>query len=225
MHLGSDDRVLVAGSCFVEAGYKESEALSALHRFGNKLSVELSELGINQKNVLRWHNEEKIDYEDRTGRISHYASVSDLSNLSGSGFLSDGFFGRILIKDGMGPWEVYQETRRWTNIEPVAPQGLVAEGIHGQIPRLDQLIAFSMRLDNTTKSNVTPTTFGEFQDRMKAICQKVQCTNATAPFAIPTGVGRRDGESSSIMMGSCKEKTTYVTKREAREPLHHHSCI
>lgn len=213
LHLGSDQREAAIDGCFAEAGHAASEAHSALHRFERRLSESLSLVGVDQKQIIRWHNREKVDYPDRVGKITHYTDVVDAPKESKNGSTASPFFGTVLLKDGMTPWDVYRETLRWTS-NPSTPRGIVAKTIHGKIPRLDQLVAFAMGLGLTTERNGLPTTPDDFQRHFELVCVRFECNSTMEPFGKATGLRPTIRQATS--MESCTDRTFTATLRRSR---------
>ena len=214
LHLGSDQREAAIDGCFAEAGHAASEAHSSLHRFERSLSESLSMVGVDLKQIIRWHNREKVDYPDRVGKITHYTDVGDAPKESKNGPAPSPFFGTVLLKDDMTPWEVYRETLRWTSNLPT-PRGLVAKTIHGQIPRFDQLVAFAMGSGLTTESDGLSTTPDDFQRSFVLACARFECTSTIEPFGKATGFQPsivREG----TLMESCTDRTFKTTLRKSR---------
>ena len=215
LHLGSDQREAAIDGCFTEAGHDASEAHSSLHRFERILSESLSMVGVDQKQIIRWHNREKVDYPDRVGKITHYTDVADAPKESKNGPAPSPFFGTVLLKNDMTPWEVYRETLRWTS-NPPTPRGIVAKTVHGQIPRFDQLIAFAMGLGLTsTESDGLSTTPDDFRRSFVLACARFECTSTMEPFGKATGFQPtiiREG----TLMESCADRTFNATLRKSR---------
>ena len=202
-HLGFDQREMAIDGCFAEAGHGTSKAYAALHRFESKLLAAISLIGIDHNNIIRWHNEEKVEYQDRTGKITHYTDADDYSAPDyESGYELTPFFGTVVVTDEMTPWEVYQGTRRWT-IKSSTPHGLVAKGIHGQVPRLDQLVAFVMGLRGTTKSEAYPANLDSFQTEFEIMCKEFQCTNTMEHFVTVANAKSRSRPDVTMLMQSC----------------------
>eukprot|EP00536_Pseudo-nitzschia_multiseries_P008370 jgi/Psemu1/197892/e_gw1.211.13.1 len=216
-HLGFDERKLAVGGCFAEAAHNSSQGYDALHQFESKLSTDISLLGIDQKSIIRWRNDEKIDYEDRTGAITRYTDVNDLIDEVDRDSEPASVFGAIHITDEMTPWEVYRETQRWKGLSP-ALLGLVAKGSGGQIPRLDQLVAFVMALEDNTESEMHTISWDTFQTEFEVMCARVQCTNTT------DHLGRANfnpsGSEDSHLTKICIERTTNITTRRSKAFLH-----
>jgi hypothetical protein len=106
LHLGSDQRETAITGCFREAGHTISESHAALRRFEGKLTTVLSTIGIDQNQIIRWHNEDNIQYPNRTGNITHYTDISDIVNNESN----SSFFGTVHLTGEMTPREVYLAT-------------------------------------------------------------------------------------------------------------------
>jgi len=217
LHLGSDQREMAVKGCFAEVGHIPSEAHAALHRFESKLFAALSLMGIDQNHIIRWHNQEKVEYPGRTGNITHYTDSDDLVNEFHRDSAPTSFFGTVILTDEMTPWEVYQATRRWM-IHSSTPQGMVAKAANGQLPRLNQLVAFTMGLRRTTKNEALPTNLDDFQREFETLCTKIQCAaNIMEPFGRAANI--RSTTDASFLMKSCVERTTNITLRKSRASL------
>ncbi|VEU34789.1 unnamed protein product [Pseudo-nitzschia multistriata] len=211
MHLGFDEREMAVGGCFSESGLDASEVHAALHRFETKLFDAISLIGADHHNIIRWQNEEKVEYRDRTGKITQFTSIDDLADKYDS--ISDltPFFGTVLITEKNTPWEVYQATLCWTT-KSSPPHGLVAKGTHGQVPQIDQLVAFTMGLRDRAK---TDTTFDGFQTDFAVACEKLRCREAAQYF------GRTANNRAQLkdlnLRESCIERTTNTTSRRSKK--------
>jgi hypothetical protein len=144
LHLGSDQRETAIIGCFREAGHTISESHAALSRFESKLTTALSTIGIDQNQIIRWHNQKKFQYPDRTGNITHYTDISDIVNNESN----SSFFGTVHLTGEMTPKEVYLATRRWTMKSPYL-HGILAKATNGQTPKLAHLAAFTIGLNST----------------------------------------------------------------------------
>ena len=144
LHLGHDERDTASKGCLKEALLEDP--MAELSQFEDKLSLITDMLGIEQGNILRWSNQEKKQYSDRTGSVTHYQAQS-LAHLPkpNSG---ERFFATLDLLAG-SPWDIYKETLALVNLKP--------EGILGEVRDLDEttwgtknvglrMVAFAMGL-------------------------------------------------------------------------------
>ena len=210
LHLGSDQREKAISGCFREAGHTISESHAALSRFERKLTTALSTIGIDQNHIIRWHNQENIQYPDRTGNITHYTDISDVVNNE----LNSYFFGTVHLTGEMTPREVYLATRRWTMKSPY-PHGIVAKAANGQIPKLAHLVAFTIGL-RRTENEFLPTTEEEFQREFDALCGRLHCADKEP---VVRATNNELMSTALNLMESCAERTTNVTTKGSRASL------
>jgi hypothetical protein len=207
LHLGSDQRERAIKGCFLEAGHTVSESHAALRRFEGKLTTALSMIGIDQNQIIRWHNQENIQYPDRTGNITHYTDISDIVNDESN----SSFFGTVHLTNEMTPMEVYLATRRWTMKSPT-PHGIVAKAINGQTPKLTHLAAFTIGL-RRTENELLPITEEEFQREFDALCERLHCADKEP---VVRATNNRPPPAALSLIESCVERTTNVTTKRSR---------
>lgn len=212
LHLGSDQRDEAIDGCFAEAGHAPFQAHSSLRNFERKLSESLAMTGIDPRQIIRWHNREKIHYPDRTGKITQYTDVDDILEDWKSGSASTAYFGTVLLRDEMTLWDVYRETRRWI-ANPSGLQGIIAKSNHGRIPRFDHVVAFSMGV--ITESASPLTTMEEFHEEFEAVCKRLECKSTMHPFEQSTG-SESKALSKATLAESCTERTIKSTQRKSR---------
>jgi len=210
LHLGSDQREVAAQGCFLEAGHTGPVSLAALNHFESKLMSALAMMGIDQNQIIRWHNQENIQYQNRTGKITHYTDIADIVDNE-----SSSIFATVKVANKMTPWEVYQATRSWVQISPT-PKGVVAQVINGQKLRLAQLVAFTMGVGRT-KSEFIPTTEDEFQRDFDALCDQLHCADKEPVIVVAADNPLR--RTTVSLMESCVERTRNLTTKRSRASL------
>lgn len=217
LHLGSDERDAVVDGCFLEAGHTTFESHSALNRFEMMLLESLVMVGIDPNHIIRWHNREKVIYPDRLGAITHYTNVSDAPKESERGLAAVPFFGTVLLKDEMTPWEVYRETSLWV-ANPITPRGVVAKTVDGQLPRFEQLIAFAMGFGLANEEKTLVFSPEEFQEDFELLCARFDCSSAIEKFGKAAGVRSAIAEAT-LVESSCTDRTIFDTQRKSRALL------
>jgi len=121
IHLGYDERTM-STPCFLEA--TNNLTSPNFDNFETKIGQMLQFAGITSDRVIRWENNEKINYPSRFGDITQcapgetcrLASVENVKN-------KFPWFGTIDVRVG-GPYEIYSRTR---DLASRSPLGLVAE--------------------------------------------------------------------------------------------------
>ncbi len=222
LHLGSDQREEAVQGCFAEVGYASSQAHSSLRNFEKKLSESLGMAGVNSERILRWYNREKVDYPERTGKITHYTDVSEIPKDSISGSASLPYFGTVLLRDEMTVWEVYEESRRWLENSSDLLQGVVAKTDHGSIPRFDHLVAFSVGFGTVSESSSPPTTTEDFQNAFEAVCARLECnitSNNTSSYGKSTRIESKMLLQEETLAKSCADRTITSMHRKSRAPI------
>ena len=157
LHLGHDERDTASKGCLKEALLEDP--MTELSQFEEKLALITDMLGIEQGNILRWSNQEKKQYSDRTGNITHY-QAQPLAQLPkpNSG---ERFFATLDLLTG-SPWDIYKKTIALVNLKP--------EGILGEIRDLDEttwdtknvglrMVAFAMGLQQDPDPDINRDAF------------------------------------------------------------------
>jgi hypothetical protein len=135
IHLGGDDRE-ESMACFAEAGKEPNFDL-----FEKKLSHLLSFDGISSDRIMRWGNQEQIEYPGRLGSITQcrYGDCRADTTVSS-------WFATVDLRQG-GPWDIYNSARELALRRPT--------GIFAEMGRMDtksfekhqtskRLLAFAM---------------------------------------------------------------------------------
>lgn len=158
IHLGYDDREAASNGCLKEALLQDP--MDELAQFEEKLGLVMEMLGIEQKNILRWSNQENTHYSDRTGHITHYQAYPFGQHPKPS--KGERFFVTMDLLTKDSPWDIYKETLALVKLEP--------EGIFGEVRNLDEftwkrknvglrLVAFAMGLQEDAPPSLAEDAF------------------------------------------------------------------
>ncbi|KAG7351900.1 glycosyl hydrolase family 20 protein [Nitzschia inconspicua] len=168
IHLGSDERELVANSCFMEAGYGTKSAHDALANFEEKMSQAFAAIGVDEDYIVRWNNQENVRYPNRTGSITQYLSSDDVDNLK----TFSRYLGTTLAYRESSSWEIFSATRRWMEKDTI-PWGMLLKNVDdGFFPSFSQMVAFHLAMSG----NITSDDKSSFLQQQESWCKALNCS-------------------------------------------------
>ena len=142
-HLGSDERA-VGAKCFQED--KRYSTLPFADFESNLTIIAEESIGMSRQHLIRWENQEKKRYPDRTGDITHYRSTRPFTipeiRKEEPFFLTIDLLASVSTPETSGPslfYEIYSNTR--------ALAGLYPEAIFAEVRLLDEESWSEYRID------------------------------------------------------------------------------
>ncbi len=159
MHIGSDERVSGA-ECFEEALDETPDFAS----FEQKLKYLLEFDGITNSQIVRWSNEENIEYPDRLGTITQCREGDCRTGNTGS------WIATFDLQKG-GPYEIYNSARELVLRNPMAIVAEVGnilrdESEHYNIPK--RMLAYAMGI-----SDIKEWSQGMFEETFIPLCTEL----------------------------------------------------
>jgi hypothetical protein len=221
LHLGWDERH-ASEACLEEAASGIMTTTTNNHttkyakhwdRLERKLSAALEFQGVDLEKVLRWDNQERVYYPNRTGRITQYTSRAAAAAVAAGTVLV--FFGTIRLQDFSSPWEIYQETREWVQL---APKGLLAQVRPGHPELCFQLVAFAMGMSPSSSSlpvkdhHDLEEEQSVFWRNHRELCTTLGCKHKRELL----GPAPPLTKESDLLAQGCRDRTVNVTLRKAR---------
>ena len=231
IHLGSDERTSHT-ACFQEDGRYDEPPFASFEQNLTKLLREY--LGMTTQHILRWENDEKVRYPDRTGDITQYRSTIPFTLPKVRP--GEPFFVTLELlappktkshddkDDSTVFYEIYKHTRQLMALQPL--------GILAEIRDLDEvtqsthhlglrLISFSLGT-RVEQDDYSPT---QFQDHLVKECRRAKfdgCEQiATAAgilnMTIPEEKMEYHVESNSFRKEVCDAFTVVKVTRQAKE--------
>lgn len=200
IHLGSDERKS-ANACFVEAfGGKPDFAL-----FENKLSHLLEFDGITKNKIIRWFNEEGIDYPGRLGTTSQ-CREGDCRNENTGDWIA------TVDIQKEGPYGIYNSARELALRKPSA---IVAEIGKMDLVSMDRdhipkrMLAFAMGI-----SDMKEWSRGMFEETFIILCNDMFGNNTgCSEFAMTNdGIGESASSPERKREMFCNERTRNITR-------------
>jgi hypothetical protein len=173
LHLGRDER-RDSMRCWNESG--KQEANNYYDVFEERLSYLLKMKGLyDPKHILRWENQEQVQYAKRTGDVTHYHhSIPSYKTVisKNNNHNTRTFFGTVSLTAEKDPWMIYQETRQWAAAQPTGLLAKVEEPLHPQSNHdlAQRLLAFAIgSADDLPAMERT-----EFETWLATSCRKAQ---------------------------------------------------
>ena len=165
IHLGSDERQLGL-MCSQRRLSGVGFELSDYGRFEKKLSKLLEMEGIALDGIVRWNNNENVEYSDRTGPITQfYDNVTSVPSRE-----QDKKIFTVVNLSNRGPWTIFKTTRAHARLSPTA---IMAELKHldeirwAKTGTTQRLLAFAMGLANSWTNDMDRE---EFETKFTELC-------------------------------------------------------
>ena len=209
IHLGSDERV-GASECFAEVSEEQPDFPS----FEKKLEHLLKFDGITKSQIVRWSNDETIEYKDRLGSITQ-CRVGDCRTDS-----TDKWIATVDIQVG-GAYKIYNLARELALRKPMAIVAEIGEVTSStvevyHIPK--RMLAFAMGI-----SDMKEWSQGMFEDTFTLLCREIfgpaaGCFEfAKSDDAIPEAALRLERNKQTICHERTRNETRYVYRPEFQE--------
>lgn len=216
IHLGHDNRQGASYGCLKEAGTSGSDPMAALSEFEVKLSLLASMLEIEQGNILRWNNDEKKHYPDRTGHITHYQAPPPGQMPKPKP--DEDFFVTVDLMNG-SPWQIFEQTRALVSLKP--------KGILGEIRDISddawinrfvglRLLAFALGLQQENVESLNET---EFMKLLRNTCEDVKFSGCSKPYTPMSAFVEVD--QSRYKDDLCSKFTVSILCRALRKEIAH----
>jgi hypothetical protein len=206
LHLGREER-RDSMRCWNKSGKQEAN----YDVFEDRLSYLLKMKGLyDPKHILRWENQEQVQYAKRTGNVTHYHHSIPLHETAASNKNNTRtFFGTVSLTAEKDPWMIYQETRQWAAAQPTGLLAKVEEPLHPQSNHdlAQRLLAFAIGSAELPAMERT-----EFKTWLATTCHKAQqCQPAGKKYFYPKV------DPKSIRKKLCSTMTKTVSVRVLRE--------
>ena len=215
IHLGHDDREAASKGCLKEALIEDP--MAELSLFEEKLALVTEMLGIEQKNIVRYSNQENNLYSDRTGKITHYQAQPEgqLPNPNSG----ERFFATVNLLTAGSPWDIYKETLALVNLKP--------EGIFGEIRDLDEatwktknvgvrLVALSMGLQQDAELAIDKDAFTQ---ALVEACEASKIDGCVNPDGAGIAISPLEVDQPRYQDKMCSEFTYNTIGRAPRKHI------
>lgn len=209
IHLGSDERV-AAAECFAEVTDEQPNFSS----FEKKMAHLLEFDGITKSQIVRWSNEENIEYHDRLGSITQ-CRVGDCRTDDTSKWIAT-----LDIQQG-GAYKIYNLARELALRKPMAIIAEIGEVTNTavsayHIPK--RMLAFAMGI-----SDMKEWSQGMFEDTYTRFCRELfgpaaGCLEfAKVDLAIPEAASRLEANRQALCTQRTRNATLYIYRPEFQE--------
>lgn len=211
IHLGSDERVNGA-QCFIEA----FDEIPDFASFEKKLGFLLEFDGITSSQIVRWSNDENIEYSDRLGSITQCREGDCRTESTGHWIAT-----LDLLKGG--PYEIYNSARELALRKPMAIVAEIGEMLQddfGQSHILMRMLAYAMGI-----SDMKEWSQGMFEERFIALCTdifglKAGCSDfSQSNEGIPNVTFRAEDNKQRLCLQRTRNVTRYIYRPEFQENI------
>ena len=211
IHLGSDERV-GASECFSEVTEKQPDFASFEKKLGHLLEFD----GITGRQVVRWSNDENIEYNDRLGKITQ-CRVGDCRTDG-----TDKWIATLDIQLG-GAYKIYNLARELALRKPmaiVAEIGEVSSSTLEQYHIPKRILAFVMGI-----SDMKEWSQGMFEETYTLLCREIFGPSAgcfefaKSDEAIPEAASRFELNKETLCSERTRNETRHIYRPEFQESL------
>jgi len=200
VHLGSDERKN-GDTCLAEVSNEKLE----FEPFEKKLAYLLKYDGILSDQIIRWSNEEGVDYPGRLGNITQCRKGDCRTNTSGR------WIATVDLQVG-GPYEIYSATKELSFRKPfaiLAEVGSIDSTYFDKYSMPKRMLAFAMGL-----SDMKAWSRGMFEESFTPLCEAMFGSHdSCSDFAKSnTGIEETYIRSAGRVSAMCNDRTRNVTR-------------